>query len=90
MVAAVWFDPAALPPDLLARLDDSKRLKQPLREALTPLIRAHARVAVAAGSRDLVDRITCGAPPSTRCAVPSSSSGSRRPYWSTGAIRCRA
>ncbi|WP_336485613.1 ribonuclease HII [Methylobacterium nigriterrae] len=57
MVAAVWFDPAALPADLLARLDDSKRLARPLREALAPLIRVHARVAVAAGSRALVDRL---------------------------------
>ena len=57
VVAAVWFDPAAIPPDLLARLDDSKRIKAPLREALTPLIRAHARVAVAAGSRALIDRV---------------------------------
>ena len=57
VVAAVWFDPVTIPPDLLARLDDSKRLKEPLREALTPLIRAHARVAVAAGSRALIDRV---------------------------------
>ncbi|MGV7032106.1 ribonuclease HII [Methylobacterium symbioticum] len=57
VVAAVFFDPAALPPDLLARLDDSKRVPEPVREALTPLIRAHARVAVAAGSRALIDRV---------------------------------
>jgi ribonuclease HII len=57
IVAAVWFDPAALAPTLLARLDDSKRLKAAEREALTPLIRAQTRVAVAAGSRALVDRI---------------------------------
>lgn len=57
VVAAVWFDPAAFPPALLARLDDSKRVKRPERERLTPLIRAHARVALAAGSRALVDRI---------------------------------
>ncbi|KAB1075200.1 ribonuclease HII [Methylobacterium planeticum] len=57
VVAAVWFDPAALPAGILGRLDDSKRLKPPLREALAPLIRAHARVAVAAGSRALVDRL---------------------------------
>jgi ribonuclease HII len=57
VVAAVWFVPAALPPSLLARLDDSKRLKAAEREALSPLIRAHAEVAVAAGSRALVDRI---------------------------------
>jgi ribonuclease HII len=57
IVAAVWFAPAAFPPEILARLDDSKRLKAAEREALTPLIRARARVAVAAGSRALVDRI---------------------------------
>lgn len=57
IVAAVWFDPAVFPSDLLARLDDSKRLKASEREALTPLIRARAQVAVAAGSRALVDRL---------------------------------
>ncbi|MER2269525.1 ribonuclease HII [Methylobacterium oxalidis] len=57
VVAAVWFDPTALPPEILGRLDDSKRVKQPLRETLAPLIRTHARVAVAAGSRALVDRL---------------------------------
>ncbi|WP_132250007.1 ribonuclease HII [Methylobacterium segetis] len=57
VVAAVWFDPTALPSEILGRLDDSKRLKPVHREALVPLIRAHARVAVAAGSRALVDRI---------------------------------
>ncbi|MEA1832295.1 ribonuclease HII [Methylobacterium durans] len=57
VVAAVWFEPTALPPAILGRLDDSKRLKQAQREALAPLIRAHARVGVAAGSRALVDRI---------------------------------
>ncbi len=57
VVAAVFFDPAALPPDLLAQLDDSKRVPAPVRERLTPLIRAEARVAVAAGSRALIDRV---------------------------------
>jgi ribonuclease HII len=57
IVAAVWFDPARFPRALLARLDDSKRLDPAEREALTPLIRAHARLALAAGSRALVDRI---------------------------------
>ena len=57
MVAAVWFDPAALPADILARLDDSKRLDARTRETLTPLIREHARVALAAASCGLVDRI---------------------------------
>jgi ribonuclease HII len=57
VVAAVWFDPAALPPTLLGALDDSKRLPEPVRARLAPLIRSHARVAVAAGSRALIDRI---------------------------------
>ncbi|GJD57384.1 ribonuclease HII [Methylobacterium dankookense] len=57
VVAAVYFDPAVLPSDLLTRLDDSKRVPEPIREALTPLIRQHARVAVAAGSRALIDRV---------------------------------
>jgi ribonuclease HII len=57
MVAAVWFDPVAFPPEILAQLDDSKRLDRAAREALTPLIRAHARVSLAAGSRALVDRV---------------------------------
>ncbi len=57
MVAAIWFDPLAFPPEILARLDDSKRLDRAAREALTPLIRAHARVCLAAGSRALVDRV---------------------------------
>lgn len=57
VVAAVWFDPTAIPADLLAALDDSKRLPEPERERLAPLIRAEARVAVSAGSRALIDRI---------------------------------
>ena len=57
VVAAVWFDPAAIPPDLLGTLDDSKRVPEPVRMRLAPLIRAHGRVAVAAGSRALIDRI---------------------------------
>ena len=57
IVAAVWFDPSALPADLLGALDDSKRLDRPTRERLTPLIRAHARIALAGGSRALVDRL---------------------------------
>ncbi|KNY21415.1 ribonuclease HII [Methylobacterium sp. ARG-1] len=57
VVAAVWFDPNAIPPALLGALDDSKRVPEPVRVQLAPLIRAHARVAVAAGSRALIDRI---------------------------------
>lgn len=57
VVAAVWFDPAAIPADLLGALDDSKRVPEPARERLAPMIHAHARVAVAAGSRALIDQI---------------------------------
>lgn len=57
LVAAIWFNPLLFPPHLLARLDDSKRLDRATREMLTPLIRAHARVSLAAASRKLVDRI---------------------------------
>ena len=57
VVAAVWFDPVAIPPALLEALDDSKRVPRQIREALAPLIRANGRVAVAAGSRALIDRI---------------------------------
>lgn len=57
VVAAVWFDPVAIPPDLLAALDDSKKLSEPTRVRLAPLIRRHGRVALAAGSPALIDRI---------------------------------
>ncbi|GJD35664.1 ribonuclease HII [Methylobacterium aerolatum] len=57
VVAAVWFDPALLPPEVLGALDDSKKLPEPVRNRLAPLIRAHARVALAAGSPALIDRI---------------------------------
>jgi ribonuclease HII len=57
VVAAVWFDPLVFPREILAALDDSKKLKRAERERLTPLIRLHARVTLAAGSRALVDRI---------------------------------
>ena len=57
VVAAVWFDPAAFPAEVLGALDDSKKLPEPARARLAPLIRAHARVALAAGSPALIDRI---------------------------------
>lgn len=57
VVAAVWFDPVALPAGLLGALDDSKKLSEPARDRLAPLIRAHGRVALAAGSPALIDRI---------------------------------
>ncbi|GJD50358.1 Ribonuclease HII [Methylobacterium crusticola] len=57
IVAAVHFDPCALPPDLLESLDDSKRLDRATRERLAPRIRAAARVALAGASPALIDRI---------------------------------
>lgn len=56
VVAAIWFEPTALPPDLLARLDDSKRVPEAERVRLAALIRRHARFALAAGSRASIDR----------------------------------
>jgi ribonuclease HII len=56
VVAAVWFDPAALPDGLLARLDDSKRIEAAEREALFPLIRGVSRVRFAARSARFIDR----------------------------------
>ena len=57
VVAAVWFDPAAFPAALIGALDDSKRLDRAARERLAPLIRCHARTALAAGSRALIDAV---------------------------------
>ena len=56
VAAAVWFEPTALPPELLAGLDDSKKLAPPRREALAAEIRARCRVAVAARSARAIDR----------------------------------
>lgn len=58
VVAAVWFDPAAVPRRLLNELDDSKRLAPATREALAGhILRLDAmRVAVAASAAVAVDR----------------------------------
>ena len=56
VVAAVWFDPRAIPAALLGGLDDSKKLTPERREVLAALIRAHCRVAVAAGAAGAIDR----------------------------------
>lgn len=56
VVAAVWFEPAALPPALLAALDDSKKLKAPVRDRLATELLAVARVRVTAASAAQVDR----------------------------------
>ncbi len=55
VVAAVWFDPCALPKGVLARLDDSKRLDLAEREALYPLIAKVSRVRFAARSARYID-----------------------------------
>ena len=55
VVAAVWFEPEALPRGVLASLDDSKRLDVAEREALYPLIAMVARVRFAARSARTID-----------------------------------
>ena len=55
VVAAVWFEPEALPRGVLGRLDDSKRLDRAEREALYPLIARVARVSFAARSACYID-----------------------------------
>ena len=55
VVAAVWFDPAEIPPDLLASLDDSKKIPAARRERLADEILGVARVAVAAASAARID-----------------------------------
>ncbi|ACL60904.1 ribonuclease HII [Methylobacterium nodulans] len=57
IVAAVHFDPAALPPDLLEALDDSKRLDAATRRRLALRLRDCAAFAYAGASRALIDRI---------------------------------
>jgi ribonuclease HII len=56
VTAAVWFEPSRLPPDLLAALDDSKRLTPARREAAAARLAGAARFAVAAACRAEVDR----------------------------------
>ena len=55
VVAAVWFDPAALPAGLLAALDDSKRLPAGRRAALAVALADHAGFALAARSARAID-----------------------------------
>lgn len=57
VVAAVWFDPRALPKDLFSELDDSKKVAAPRRELLAQRIVETARVRVAAASSTTIDRI---------------------------------
>jgi len=55
VVAAVWFEPEALPKGLLAKLDDSKRIDLAEREALFPLILKASKVRFAARSARYID-----------------------------------
>ncbi|WP_149538369.1 ribonuclease HII [Siccirubricoccus phaeus] len=57
VVAAVFFDPCALPPALLEALDDSKRLTREQREAVADALPAHARLAFAAGAVAAIDTV---------------------------------
>lgn len=56
VVAAVWFDPVAIPRKLLRELDDSKALPPKTRARLAVEIRQTARVSVAAASAAFIDR----------------------------------
>jgi len=55
VTAAVWFDPSALPPELLGALDDSKRMTAKARLRAAAGLAASARVAAAAASAAEVD-----------------------------------
>jgi ribonuclease HII len=57
VAAAVWFDPSRVPRDLLAGLDDSKKLTARERVGLAALLHRHARLAVAAVSVGGIDRL---------------------------------
>jgi ribonuclease HII len=57
VAAAVWFDPARLPRELLAGLDDSKELGLRDRTTLAHLLQRHARIAVAAVSAHGIDQL---------------------------------
>lgn len=56
VVAAAWFDPAAVSPALLGGLDDSKKVTPRARDRLCAMIRAEARVALAAAAAPAIDR----------------------------------
>jgi ribonuclease HII len=57
VVAAVWFEPAALDPAILGALDDSKRLSAAERARLAAALDGRCRAAFAAASAAAVDRI---------------------------------
>ena len=55
VAGATWFDPAALPREILDALDDSKRLSAPRRRDLDKALRATVRWALAARSAAAID-----------------------------------
>jgi ribonuclease HII len=56
VVAAVWFDPATLPPSLFGALDDSKKLRPSVRDRLAAELLAVARVRLVAAAAPTIDR----------------------------------
>ncbi|MDP9050217.1 MAG: ribonuclease HII [Acidobacteriota bacterium] len=56
VVAAVWFDPVAIPQSLFADLDDSKQLTRKRRTSLAVAIRLAARVSISVTSAEQVDK----------------------------------
>jgi len=67
VVAAVWFDPQAIPQSLFAGLDDSKKLTRKKRASLAVAIRQVARVSVATSSASRIDKT--GIRPATLSAM---------------------
>jgi len=57
VAAAIIIDPATLPAELAAHLDDSKKLSAKKREHLDILIRQHCRFAIAQASVEEIDRL---------------------------------
>ena len=56
VVAAVWFEPADIPPRLLDELDDSKLLSKSTRSRLAGEILSVARIAIASSSSKEIDK----------------------------------
>lgn len=57
VAAAVVLDPARLPADLAARIDDSKALRPALRQELFLRLRGRARIGVGSASVEEIDRL---------------------------------
>jgi ribonuclease HII len=56
VVAAVWFEPSALPAALLGALDDSKKLRPAVRDRLAAELLDVARVRLVAAAAPVIDR----------------------------------